>query len=339
MGYYTEYFSTLLKSNWVLALKQRWDSRRVVRYSRLADKEIYKVLPEKVEVEHKVSEALKDEDKAVEAISLVIKYGLQLAFNSSFEDEIVLRTIKHLIENMEKFHQIMVQTKNKPGLAKVERELGNLSRKFAIMIGDQAKSAQRREREEMKDVMNLITQSHRYNADTFMTAVKQRFSSITSQTLLARYAFRHDIQHEKRLVLALERLCVRLEEQRKLFERTLNNINKRYKELPKVVNKFKEIIEESENDIKGAFFYSYKIKKRDFYMMLTMMVNANVLKNLDIKWLRMHFMPAIPTEARIRDIEDLEKKLGEKLHVVAQALRIEITAQSAIAKKAMPLII
>ncbi len=344
MGYYTDYFSTLLKSNWALSVKQRWDSRRVVRYSRQADKLIYKVLPEKVDIEHKVTQALKDDTKAIEAINEVIKYGLQLAFNSSYEDETILRAIKHLIETMGHFHEIMNKVKQDPKLSnnsnlrKMEAELENLSKKFVIMIRNQTQKAQGQEREEMKEVMNLVAQSHKFDSDSFMTAVKQKFSTITSQTILARYAFRFDIKHEKRLVNALERLSIKLEEQRNMFQRILNNLSKRYKDLPKVVQKFQDIVLESEKDIEGAFLYSYKIKKRDFNMMLTMMVNADILKKLNLKWIRMHFMPATPTEARIKDIENLEKKLGEKIHVVAQALRIEINAQEDIAKKALPIL-
>lgn len=341
MGYYTEYFSTLMKGPWALAVKERWDSRRVIRYSRQADKLIYDVLPEKVEVEHKVTQALRDEDKATDAINEVIKYGLQLAVNSSFEDEVILRAIKHLIENMQKFHEIIIRMKggNIMGVNVValESQLETLSKKFAIMIKNQTQKAEGQEREEMKDVMNLIKQSQEFDKETFVTAVKQRFSSINKQTLLARFALRYDIQHEKKLVLALERLSVRLEEQKKLFERILTNLKVRYNQLPGVVSKFKQIVEEAEKDIQGAFFYSYKIKKRDFNLMLTMLVNAEVLRKLNLKWVRMHFMPAVPTEARIKDIENLEKKMGEKLHVIAQALRIELNAQEDLARKALPL--
>ena len=90
--------------------------------------------------------------------------------------------------------------------------------------------------------------------------------SIKNQTYLARLAFSYDIRHEKRLILRLERLCVRLEEQKKKFEKILNNLSKNFKDLPKVVEQFKAIVQESEKDIEGAFFYSYKIKKRDFLL-------------------------------------------------------------------------
>ena len=348
MGFYTEYFSTLLKSDWALSIKQRWDSKRVVRYSRKADKLIYVTLPEEVEVKHKVTSALKDEDKAIEAINEVIKYGLQLAFNSSYEDETILRAEKHLIENMEKFHELMDKMKKDEKITKayinnqmilnVERELEYLSKKFALIIKKQTQIAIGRAREEMKQVMTIIDQSHKYDKDSFMTAFRQKFSSNTSQTYLPRLAFNYDIKHEKGLILRLERLSVRLEEQKKLFERILNNINIRYKELPKIVQKFKEIVEESEKDIEGVFLYSYKIKKRDFLMMLTMLVNAGVFKKLNVRWVRMHFMPAIPTETRIKDVEKIEGKAAEKIHVVAQALRILINAEENIEKQAIPLL-
>lgn len=343
MGYYTEYFSTLLKSNWALSIKQRWDSKRIVRYSKKADTLIYKTLPEKIEVEHKVTSALKDQDKAVEAIKEVVKYGLQLAFNSSYEDEILLRTVKHIIENWEKIHEIIDKMKRErnlftdPTIREVEPELEKLSQKFVIMIIRQTAKAEREEREEMKDVMDLINESHKVNHEQFMTKAKNVFSSLTSQTKLASLALRWDIQHEKRLIIDLERLSVKLEEQKKRFDRILNNINTRQHELPKILGQFKQIVDMSEKDIGGAFLYSYKIKKRDFKLMLTMMVNAEVLKKMDLRYIRMHFLPELPTLQRIKDIENVEEKLSQKLHTVAQALRISINANENIRRKAMPL--
>src|SRR3989338_6351880 len=221
MGYYAEYFSTIVKGPWALAIKERWDSKRVIRYSAQADKLIYETLPKKVEIEHKVSSALVDSNKALDAINEVVKYGLHLAFNASFEEEIIFRSIKHLIENMEKFHEVMTklrghstigtEIRDQNMVVQMEHELEKLSQKFAVIIMTQVKKAERMEREEMKDVMTLIQQSHTMDAETFMTAVRNRFKSIKNQTRLASMAFRFDIRHEKRLISALERLAVKLE--------------------------------------------------------------------------------------------------------------------------------
>lgn len=343
MGYYTEYFSTLLKSNWALSIKQRWDSKRVVRYSNKADILIYKKLPEEIEVQHRVTSALKDHDKAVEAIDYVVKYGLQLAFNSSYEDEVVLRTIKHLIENWEKIHEIIDKMRRNrnlftdPTIRQVEPEMENLSKKFVLMIIRQAAKAEKEERGEMQDVMNLINEAHKTNHEQLLTRAKSTFSSLSSQTRLASLALRWDIRHEKKLIIDLERLSVKLEEQKKRFDRILKNVNATQHELPKILGQFKQIIEASEKDIEGAFLYSYKIKKRDFRLMLAIMVNAEVLKKMDLRYIRMHFLPELPTYQRIKDIDNVEQKLAQKLHIVAQALRISVNANQDIKRKVMPL--
>ncbi len=174
--------------------------------------------------------------------------------------------------------------------------------------------------------------------DKFMTAVKQKFTNLTSQTRLAQYAFRFDIQHEKKFIKRLKKLAKDLEKLKRKFEKILGNINKKYKELLEIVEKFKHIIKESEEDIEGAFQAAYKIKKRDFSMMLTILVNAEVLERMDKKWIRMHFLPELPTEEKIKKIDDIKEKLGEKLHVAAQALRISISAEENLEKEAMPLL-
>ena len=344
MGYYAEYFSTILKSDFALAYKQRWDSRRVIRYSREADKIIYDEIINKVEVEHKVTYAIKRGKKATEDVEKALKYALQLAFNSSIQDGHVLKTAMHLMELVGKFNQSVQQLKSssktsyKDKVMYAEQDLEKLSRKFALNMAKQAQKAEAEEREEMKDLMNLIEQSHKQTKDTFISAVKQRFSSIKSQTILARYAFRFDIQHEKTFISRIKKLNKKLEKLSNKFEKILQKIDKRYKELPEIVAKFKDIVKESEKDIEEVFLSSYKIKKRDFSIMLAIIVNAEVLKNLEFKWIRMHYMPEMEADAVINNIDELQQKLGEKLHVSAQALRISVKATQDLKNKAMPLI-
>ena len=341
MGYYADYFSTLLKSPWAVAYKERWDSRRVVRYSKKADKFIYGTLPKEV-VQHRVTAALKDHKKAREALEHVSKYGLQLAFNASVEEEILLRTIKHLIESMDQFHQTILTLKttskigNKEEVFHAELELETLSAKFAKIMAEQATQAQQEEQEEMRQVMVLIEQSHTMDKDRFMAAVKQKFTSLKSQSMLAKYAFRFDIQHEKKFIKRLKRLSKWLDELRIRLEK-IAKINKKYKELPEIVGEFNNIIEESKDDIKKAFYASYQIKKRDFSLLLSMLVNTNVLEAMDRKWIKMHYLPELSTEKEIENLEALKKKLGEKLHVSAQALRISMRAEEDLKKQVLPL--
>ena len=347
-GYYTEYFSTLLKSNWALAYKERWDSRRVVRYARQADKIIFTELPEKIEVEHRVTSALKDEDRAEEAIKDVIKYGLQLAFNSSYEDEIIFRTIKHILDSMLHIKAAVdglrrnvndaSAIKDRNALANAEQELEELSKRFALTVRNQVKKAEGQAREEMKEVMNLIEQAHTVDKDTFMTAVRQKFSTLKSQSALARYAFRFDIQHEKRLINSLERLSVKLEVLKNDFERMARNPKLAVDNFRKRANEFNGLIQAHQKDIEGAFLYSYKIKKRDFNIMLTMVVNAEVLKKLDFKWIKMHYLPELPTRKKIESIDELQERLSHKLHIMAQALRISMKAEEDLGNKALPII-
>ena len=63
MGFYTEYFSTLLKGLRITALKERIEVRRVVNNLKKADHLLYTSLWEDVEKKHKVTKALKEEKK------------------------------------------------------------------------------------------------------------------------------------------------------------------------------------------------------------------------------------------------------------------------------------
>ena len=348
MGYYTEYFSTLMKSDWALALKERWDSKRVIKYSQQVDKLIYKTMPQLVKAEHRVTEALKKEEMTISDLKEVAKYGLHLAFNSAFQDEHIFKTIHHIIEIMRNIEESVVNMKknssisapdiNKRMIVNLENELESLSQQFAIMISRQSQKAEKETREEMKDVMNLITQSHTMTHEDFMTAVREKFQSLKSQTYLARFAFRFDVQHEKSMLAKLGAISVQLEHLKRDFENILKNLDKKYRDLPGKVKEFKVITQQSKKYIEGAFFYSYKIKKRDFNVMLNMMVNMDVLTVMDNEWIRLHFMPEAPTREKIDEIREIEKKMSEKLNVVAQSLRISISAEEDMKNQALPLL-
>ena len=68
MGFYTKYFSTLLKGIRVTALKERIEVRKVINNLKKADHTLYKSLFEDVDKKHKVSHAIQEEERIIQEL-------------------------------------------------------------------------------------------------------------------------------------------------------------------------------------------------------------------------------------------------------------------------------
>src|SRR3989344_1018561 len=103
MGFWTEYFSTLLKGLRITALKQRIEIRRVVDNIRKADHLLYKSLWEDVEKQHKVTKALKEEKILIKELKKSSENAYSLVFNLSTEDITLLKAVEDILKELESF--------------------------------------------------------------------------------------------------------------------------------------------------------------------------------------------------------------------------------------------
>ena len=123
MGYYTKYLSTLLRGPWATTIKERFESRRAINNLRASDKKLYKELPKLVEQEHKVTKALKEEDKVIRELKEAAADGYALAFNVSTMDMKILEAVNKLIEVWTRIHAL---TRNVPSKDNLSQELERL---------------------------------------------------------------------------------------------------------------------------------------------------------------------------------------------------------------------
>ena len=84
------------------------------------------------------------------------------------------------------------------------------------------------------------------------------------------------------------------------------------------------LIKESSADIEKSFYEAYLIKKRDFLLMLKLLVNIEVLKGMNKKWVLMHFMPSEMVGRKEVQLDEIEDKVAKEFHTIAQALRISM---------------
>lgn len=318
MGYYTKYLSTLLRGPWATTIKERFESRRAINNLKASDKKLYKELPKLVEQEHKVTKALREEDKVIRELKEAAADGYALAFNVSTMDMKILEAVNGLIEVWTRIHAL---TRNVSGKDKLSQELERLSRQFVELMYKAIKKAEEEERSEYKDILIIVNESAKREHSQFMQAVRLRFQSVESQSMLAKLAIRTEIRRERRFIKAIETIAKKCERLLKETQMALKT--------PKLGGSFYKllaglgaILKESADDIEKAFYEAYLIKKRDFLLILKVIVNTNVLKQLNKKWVITHFMPEEPVKRKEIEIDKIEEKIAKEFHTIAQALRI-----------------
>lgn len=321
MGYYTEYLSTVFKGPFATAVKERFESRRAIRNLRASDKKLYKDLPRLVEKEHRVTKAISEEDRVIKELKIAAANGYALAFNASTMDRNILEAINNLIDAWNKAHELSARTTN----AEFKHKIEEISRIFVTLMQKAVYKAEKEEREEYKDVMIITDESEKKNHEQFMQAVRLRFQSTESQSLLAKFAIRAEIRAERRFLEGIKKIATKCEQLAQKIGAQLRSKKTDEVSSMRLLSQFEAFAKESEYDIGQAFYEAYLIKKRDFLLMMKVIVNTNVLKQLNRKWIAMHFMPEVPVREREANIDAIEDKIGKEFHTIAQALRISIS--------------
>src|SRR3989338_1706239 len=310
MGYYTEYFSTLLKGVRITALKERVEVRRLVNNLRKADNTLYKSLFEKVEKTHQVTEAIKEEEKLIRELNKSAENAYSLIFNLSTEDIQLLETVEKILKELETFSREMPQNAQ---LKKVERD-------FALTMYGALKKDQDEEGEDYKLVMLIINEAETNDPKKFMSAVRLALQKEDTQTMLAKFAARSEIRRVKVDILKLQQIPIKIKAIKQSFKKkgTTDNIEKMIGELYGTIQEIRKYC----ND---AFFELFQIKKRDMLWVLKVLLDLHNLREANIKWARQHFIPNSAALEKNKEIKKLQADISKHFHTIAQAFKIIIT--------------
>jgi len=319
MGFYTEYFSTLLKGIRITALKERIEVRKVINNIRIADHILYKSLWEDVEKEHKVTRAIREEEKLIEKLKKSAENAYSLSFNLSTEDVQLLQTVEDILKELEAFSKSV----SHPQLKKVERE-------FALTILQALKKAESEEREGFKQVMTIINEAEEKNRNKFMANIRLAFQEEEQQTILANFAARAEIRKIKVDILKLQGIPIKI----KALRRRLTEKKKEKDGIEKVIGELYGTIQEIKKDCNEAFKEMFYIKKRIGLITLKILLDLNNLRTYNEQWIGKKFMPQEPIEEKNKEIDKTESKISQGFHTIAQAFRIIITKVQKLEKEA-----
>ena len=315
--YYTQYWSTILKSPWATAIKERFEARNMINNLKAADRITYKELPRLIEQEHMVTRADKEEDRLIKELNTAAAKGYSLAFNDATMDMAILKCINSLIDAWHHIDQAIKKSNSKA----YEVRMQKLDEFFTALLYKAIEQAENEERGSMKDVMILVNQSEKSEHRQFMEIVRDKFKTLEKQSSLAKLAISMDIRREQRFFKAIKVVTYECKKVTKRMQREGLKPNS----MDNYFRQFESFINQSANSIKQVFYYAHLIKKRDFLLMLQIIVNIDVLSQLNRKWASMHFMPEAFVQKKELSLKKIEESISKKFHTIAQALRISIS--------------
>lgn len=321
MGWYTEYFSTLLKGIRITALKERVEVRKLVNNLKKADYTLYKKLIKEVEGDHKVTQAIKDEEKLLEELRISSEKAYDLIFNLSTEEIILLKSVEDILKELETFSKSIGANAQ---LKKVERDI-------ALAIAAALKKAQSEDREEYSQLMLVIDESEKKDAKKFMAAVRLAFQNETSQSILAKFAARKEIRTVKVDILELQKIPTIIQGMREELEKRVKE--KEFDE-QKFIGELYGTIQKIKKYCNDAFYELYLIRKRDMLWILKVLFDLHNQREFNIKWARQNFMPRSAVLEKNKKIVEVQTTISKHFHVTAQAFRILIARIQRLEKEA-----
>ncbi len=315
LGFYTKYFSTIFRGLTMTSWKERFESRKLVFLLKREDYDLYKKIKEKV-AEHRVTSALEDLNKLIKEVQQSAEYAEKLLFNALTVDNQILKNERLIIEHLKELSKAVGKNK----------VLKDLERELALSIYEGTKLAEAQDREEYKLILLILDESENSHKG-FMEAIRLRFQKEITQTTLARFAIRMEINREKKDIKVLEKVAIDI---KKLTD-TIKYARKKEEDLKGELEKDYIRVRDA---LKDAFYNSYMIKKRDIMMILKILFNLNNLRKFLIIWSEEHNLPRSNVQSLLNDIEKIESWIAKNMRPIAQGMRIIINGIAGIEKEA-----
>ena len=317
-GFWTKYFSTILKGISALALKEKIEARRIVHKLKKSDKILYKKLVQDVEGDHRVSAAIKEETALLRNLGTSLNNAYSILFNISVEDLELIKIIEKIL------HELGELSKSLGGLRyNLPKEdnfkVNKLIKQLAANTLGALKKGEKANRKEYRQVMLIIAEAEEKDHEKFMANIRLAFQQEKSQSILANFVIRGQIRRAKYDIVALRRIPGKI---RKIKD----DFAKRGKDekIDKILRDLSATIKEVKDHCWDAFYEMYEIIKRVMLFTLKALLDLNTLKEFNNKWIDEHFMPTAQTRQKNAKIDEIESHLAQEFHTIAQAFRVVI---------------
>ena len=312
-----------------LALEERVEGRRAYYYMLAEQKDKTKI--QSLVAEHKVTKATHKYSAWHHKISKAVDNEIKLGMSQIFQYFHILKITNHMVEVLEKF---LSHSKQRGDVFKgrLDAVAQHMTQKMAAAV----KQAEAWGGEDMRTAMAVINKAAEKSQANFLTNIRMAFKEenlSTLSSLAGRTALRINIRKE----LADEKRLDALSKQLERLDKKLQT-DRSGKNYDRMLGEFERILFEEEHDIEEMFKAAHLIMKRDLILMIMVLVDINVMEQLGNKWVQVHFMPEKPIEKEEMSLKQLEKKISEKAHGLANGLGVIIKGEKTIEQKLMVLV-
>ena len=306
LGWLTAFWSKIIKFPFVLRYQMRGKGKKIFYLLRHMRFYIYEKIPKEVVEEHRVTQALKDQQKLGKDAKKAVKAEYDLAFDAQVEEALSLKDLRNM-ENKILEHERL------HGPTGYEEEFG---RKIAAIL-DKAHGEDKKVyfgylepmikvAEKRGDYKSLMAQIRTLGPSQLhaLSALALRMEIRTASKELRK------LKKDKNKILDALLTWDRVKKNRQLAELHL-----------------KTAMAEIEKAIEAELHNDTLITKRDFLLTLLTLQFIDENEILMQDYYHKHIMPQIPESERIKSLEEVKKELADHAHVLAQGLRRILAAE------------
>lgn len=301
----------------VTSILQRLQGRRLVKYVYLEEKD-WHLIEEKVQT-HRVTAALRKIGTWVRRVRKAEEEEGKEGTSQMFQNYHILKSTRHFIRVLERLSGHINKIPNDLLRARVHK----LFQVYLPEIFKELKETEASETQDEKTLYALINDAAEKRTGSFVdnwrTAFKKKGGMNYLTRVLERRGLSVDIRTEYHNRKGLERISGVLEEVDTMLEKKPNEENIR-----RAVNRLEGLLKEAKEDIPEMFNAAHRVLKRDLLLMVTLLGDEKMFEIVGPKWIQAHFMPEIPIQKAIKDVRELERKLSDKAHDLANALNVII---------------
>lgn len=306
MKWLGRFWSKLIKIPFFLRRQMRRREKKIMRILPHMKSEIYKKIPQEVLIEHRVTQAGKDQVTVGKEAKKVEKAEVDLGFDEEVEETLSLNEIR-------KIEKILIAHEEAHGATGYEEKFG----KNTINILGGAEAEDRKIYfTYIEPIIKVAEKEGNYKA--LMEQIRLLGPSQT--TPFAAIALRLDIR-------AASKGISKLRHDKAAIDKSLREWDKAKGNKEVQANHIRAALAETEKDVQGVLHSDALIAKRDFLLTLLTLKMIDDDEELMREYYMKHVMPKLPEEERIQDFEELKKKFAEDMHVLAQGMRRILAAE------------
>lgn len=302
-----------------LALEERSEGRRAYYYTHAEKKELGKI--QSLVAKHKVTPALRGIDKWIHDVSKAIDKEVKLGMSQIFQYFHILKITKHFVDMLGRFiDHANTRPKGDSFRERVDKLAQNILQKMIAAV----EQAEAWGGEDVRTIMAIINDSKEKKPALFMADIRKAFKYEENISILGRIPLRMDIRAELRDEKSLEALSHKLE----ALDKRLQAGNKQ--NYNQMLGEFERVVFKGSHDLFEMFKAAHLIMKRDLLLIIMVLADERVIGQLGTKWVQIHFMPDVPVHQRLMKIEEINKKLSEKAHTLANGLGVIVKGERSV---------